>query len=74
MSLRENDDMTSHGTKCTGFTCGGSIYPHIDTLKVSTGIKYVTVEDSCCGSPRVTVETYCPRRRNVTISPGSVVW
>ena len=43
------------------FTCGDSIYPHIDALQVSTGIKYVTVEDSCCGSLRVTVETYCSR-------------
>ena len=60
--------------QCTELTCGGSIYPHIDALKNSTGIKYVTAEDSCCGSPRVTVEKYCSRmRRPVSINPSSVV-
>ena len=44
--------------QCTGLTGGGSIYPHIDALQVSTGTKYVTAEDSCCGALRVTVEKY----------------
>ena len=47
--------------QCTGLTCCGSIYPHIDALKCSSGIAYVTAEDSCCGSPRITVEKYCSR-------------
>ena len=47
--------------QCTGLTCGDSIYSHIDALFPSTAIKYVTVEDSCCGSPSVTVEMYCSR-------------
>ena len=58
--------------QCTGLTYGGSIYPHIDALQVSNGIKYVTAEDSCCGSPRVTVETYGPTT-NSRNSPSSVV-
>ena len=45
--------------QCTGLTCGGSIYPHIDALKSSSGIKYLTAEDSCCGTLRVTVEKNC---------------
>ena len=57
----------------TGLTCGGSIYSHIDSLKNSSGIKYLTAEDSCCVSPRVTVETYCSRRRHISISPPSEV-
>ena len=49
-------------------TCGGSIYSHIDALKVSTTIRYVTVEDSCSGGGlRVTVEKYCCWR----YTPGS---
>ena len=47
--------------ECTGLTCCVSINPHIEALEVSTGITYCTVEDSCCGSPRVTVEMYCSR-------------
>ena len=63
-----------------GLTCGGSIYPHIDALKSSSGIKYLTAEDSCCGTLRVTMEKYCStnkwstRRKPLTISPTSVVW
>ena len=66
--------------QCTGLTCSGSIYPHINALKSSTGIKYFTAEDSCHGTLRVTVEKYCStnkgstRRKPLTISPTSVVW
>ena len=61
--------------QCTGLTCSGCIYPHIDALKNSTGIKYLTVEDSCFGSPMVTVEKYCSRmRRYISVNPSSVVW
>ena len=56
--------------QCRGLTCGVSIYPHIEALKVSTGIRYVTVEDSCFGSSRVTVETNCSTTPK---SPSSVV-
>ena len=45
--------------ECTGLTCGGSIYHHIDALKSSSAIAYLTAEDSCCGTLRVTVEQYC---------------
>ena len=63
--------------QCTELTCGDNIYPHIYTLKISIGIKYLTAEYSSCGSPRVTVEKYCsrPRRRiPISINPTSVVW
>ena len=58
--------------QCTGLTCSRSIYSQIEALKVSTGIKYVTAEDSCCGCLRVTVETHGPTTNN-RIGPSSVV-
>ena len=61
----------------TGLTCGGIIYPYIDALKSSSGIiiTYLTAEDSCCATLRVTVEKYCTRfRRQASINPTSVIW
>ena len=59
----------------TELTCGGSIYPHIDALKISTGITYLTAEDSCCVTLRVTVEKYCSKYSTIkATSPSSVIW
>ena len=63
--------------QCTGLTCVAIIYPHIDALKISSGIRYLTAEDSCCGSLRVTVEKNCSnpsRIKYTSITPSSVVW
>ena len=59
--------------QCSGLTCTVCIYPHIEALEVSTTIRYCTAEDSCCGSPRVTVEMYCSRRSRSSSVVGSTI-
>jgi len=42
-------------------TSGASVYPHIEAMYYSSGTRYVTVEDSCCGTLRVAVENHSSR-------------
>ena len=58
------------GIECPPFlTSGASVYPYIEPLCYSTGIRYVTAEDPCCSAFRVAVEQHCLR----TSTSGSVV-
>jgi len=59
-------------TQCTGLTSGTSVYPHIEALCDSTGTRYVTAEDSCCGTLRVAVEIHCSK--NCSSKSSSLVW
>ena len=51
-------------------TSGVSVYPHIEAMCYSTGTRYVTAEDSCCGTLRVADENHSSR---IASSP-SLVW
>ena len=57
-------------TQCTGLTSDTSVYPYIEALCDSIGIRYVTAEDSCCGTLRVADENHSSR---IESSP-SLVW
>ena len=55
-------------------TSGAGVYPHVEALYGSTDIKYVTVEEPCCGTLRVAVEQHCLKIRKSRATPSSVVW
>ena len=52
----------------TELTSGTSVYPYIEALCDSTGVRYVTVEDSCCGTLRVAVENHSSRKGSFSSS------
>ena len=66
MPLINNQPLSEY----TGLTGTVIIYPHIEALYETTGIRYVTMENSCCGTLKVAAENHSSR----ILSSSSSVW